>query len=158
MIPLTNAIACVSLAISFCSVLAAGESADERTIREIDAAWSQALQSKDLDKVMSNYAEDARFLPPDEPIVLGRGKIREWFEGRVRVPGFSASFVPTMIEVSRSEDMAYEVGTFLVAVDGASGKPIVRTGKHLVVWRKHNGAWKVVAESINHDSPSTGKP
>ena len=47
--------------------------------------------------------------------------------------------------------MAYELGTFRVAVNDQTGKPVVRSGKHLVAWKKHGADWKVVAESINRD-------
>lgn len=150
--PITNAIP-YFLMISVCSLVAYGQPQDEQTIREIDAAWSQALQHKDVDKVMSNYAEDASFLPPDEPIVRGQGNIREWFAKRVAAPGYSATFAPTTIVVARSGDIAYELGTFHVTVNDASGKPVEYSGKHLVTWEKRGGHWKVVAESINRDSP-----
>jgi len=147
-----NAIAYLSFAMCFCSI-ANGEShaADKRMIRELDAAWSQSLENKDLDKAMSNYAEDASFLPPDASIVRGKEKIRERFANRMRAPGYSASFVPTKIVISKSGDMAYEVGTFRVMISGEHGEPIVRLGKHLVVWGKRGGQWKVLAESINYD-------
>jgi ketosteroid isomerase-like protein len=126
---------------------------DERTIREIDLAWSQALQHKDLEKVMSNYAEDASFLPPDEPIVRGQGNIREWFTKHVATPGYSATFSPTTIVVAKSGDIAYELGTFRVKIDDESGKRVEYSGKHLVTWENRGGQWKVTAESINRDAP-----
>jgi uncharacterized protein (TIGR02246 family) len=127
--------------------------ADERTIQEIDAAWSRALQNKDLDHVISNYAEDASFLPPGEPIVVGRAQIREWFAKRMTLPGYSATFAPTMVRVSCSRDIAYELGIFRVSINDQAGKPVVHLGKHLVAWEKCDGCWKVTAESINSDSP-----
>jgi ketosteroid isomerase-like protein len=150
---ITNAIACAVLITSFCSLVADGQPQDRQTIREIDAAWSLALQQKDLDKVISNYADDASFLPPDEPIIRGQVNIREWFAKRVAMPGYSATFAPTNIVVAKSGDIAYELGTFHVRVDDKSGKPIEYSGKHLVTWEKRGGRWKVVAESINQDSP-----
>lgn len=130
-------------------------SRDQQTIRVIDAAWSQALQNKNLDKVMSNYAEDASFLPPDQPIVVGKARIRAWFARQITLPGFSATFSPTFVKVSRSQDLAYELGTFRVTINDQSGKPVTYLGKHLVTWEKLNGRWKVAAESINRDSPAT---
>lgn len=127
---------------------------DEQTIREIDAAWSQALRDKDLDRVLSNYAEDASFLPPDEPIVVGRARIREWFAKRVTLPGYTATFAPTTVRVSASRDIAYELGTFRVSLDDPAGKPVLHIGKHLVTWEKRDGRWQVTAESINRDSPA----
>ena len=144
---------CAVSVLCFCCLVAQGQPNDEQIIREIDAAWSQALHDKDLDKVMSHYAEDASFLPPDEPIVSGQENIREWFERRVAMPGYSATFVPTMIVVAKSGDIAYELGMYRVTVDDASGKPVERSGKHLMMWEKRGGLWKVVAESINRDSP-----
>lgn len=150
-----NGIACVFVAITFCTVQAARQLQDEQAIRKIDAAWSQALQSKELDQVMSNYAEDASFLPPDEPIVRGRENIRRWFAKRIAMPGYSATFAPTRIVVAKSLDIAYELGTFRVTVDEDSGKPVEYSGKHLVTWEKVGGRWKVAAESVNRDSPRT---
>jgi ketosteroid isomerase-like protein len=139
--------------IAFCSLVAYGQPQDEQAIREIDVAWSQALQHKDLDKVMLNYSEDASLLSPDEPIILGQGNIREWFRKRMAAPGYSATFAPTRIIVSKSGDIAYELGTFRVTVEDESGKPVEYSGKHLVTWEKRGGRWKVAAESINRDSP-----
>jgi ketosteroid isomerase-like protein len=155
---LTNAITFISLAIAFCSLASAKQQKEEQTIREIDAAWSQSLQKKDLDKVMSNYAEDAKFLPPDEPIVYGRENIRAWFTKRVALPGYSATFAPNTIVVSHSGDMAYEIGTFRVTINNESGEPVVYVGKHLVTWEKRNGHWEVSAESINRDSAHGSRP
>ena len=149
---IVNTIACVGLMVSMNSMAASGQQRDEQTIREIDAAWSQALQQKDLAKVMSNYAEDASFLPPDEPIVRGVGNIREWFAKRIAPPGYRAAFAPTTIVIAKSGDLAYELGTFRVTIDDESGKPIEYVGKHLVTWEKRGGHWKVAAESINRDS------
>lgn len=130
-------------------------SADEQMIRDIDTAWSQALQNKELEKVMANYAEDASLLPPDEPIVIGRAQIREWFARRVRLPGYLATFSPTMVKVSRSGDIAYELGTFRVTINDETGRPVIHRGKHLVTWEKRAGQWQVTAESLNRDSPPT---
>jgi len=38
-------------------------------------------------------------------------------------------------------------------VGNDSGKPVEHSGKYLVTWKKRGGYWKVVAESINRDSP-----
>ena len=141
-----------TMAIGFCSQARSSQLKDEEIIREIDAAWSEALKNKDLDKLMANYAEDASFLPPDEPIVRGREKIRDWFEKRIALPGYSASFAPNTIVVSLSRDMAYELGTFRVTVNDETSKPLIYVGKHLVVWEKRDAHWRVVAESINRDS------
>src|SRR5690606_28861327 len=70
-------------------------SEDEAAIRGIDTAWSAALGQKDLDAVISVYADDAVFLAPNQPIIEGRDAIGAWFKARFETPGYDASFVPT---------------------------------------------------------------
>lgn len=131
----------------------AGEA--EREIRELDAAWSRALSSRDLDAVMSYYAEDAVFLAPHIPIVRGKAAIRARFAARLILPGYSASFEPTAISVARSGEMAYEIGAYRLVIDDADGRTKTTIGKHLVTWERRDGAWRVTAESINADHPPT---
>jgi uncharacterized protein (TIGR02246 family) len=126
---------------------------EERAIRELDAAWSQALSARDLDAVMSYYADDAAFLAPNAPIVRGKAAIRARFAGRLALPGYSASFAPTAITVARSGDIAYEIGAYRLVIDDGAGQSRTTTGKHLVTWEKRDGAWRVTAESINPDHP-----
>lgn len=131
-----------------------GSVADEaQRIRDIDAAWSRALQARDLDTVMTNYADDAVFLVSGQPLVEGKAAIRAWFATRMERPDYAPSFVPTKIVVARSRDVAYELGTFELTVTNAEGTPVKATGKHLVSWEKRDGRWKVTAESVNGDTP-----
>ncbi|HEX7112647.1 MAG TPA: SgcJ/EcaC family oxidoreductase [Mizugakiibacter sp.] len=125
---------------------------EEQAIREIDTAWSIALQAKDLDTVMNSYAQDAVFLVPGQPLIAGKAMIRAWFEKRIATPGYSASFMPTRIVVAASKDIAYELGTFHVTYLDQQGAQMSRVGKHLVTWEKRNGRWRVTAESISSDS------
>lgn len=122
------------------------------SIRALDAAWSRALQAKDLDTVMTNYAEDAAFLAPGQPIVRGKANIRAWFATRIAQPDYSATFEPTVVVVAASRDMAYELGVFHASGRDAHGALVSRVGKHLVTWMKQDGRWKVTAESISTDS------
>jgi hypothetical protein len=46
--------------------------ADEAAIRAADATTLTAAQAKDVDRVISNYAEDAVCLPPNAPMVQGK--------------------------------------------------------------------------------------
>ena len=151
--------AMVFAAIAVCGPAQAdGRDAEERAIRARDAQWSADLGAGNLDAVMRNYADDAAFLVPNRPIIVGKQAIREWFEARLATPGYHAKFAPTRIVVSTSLDMAYELGTFEVTTTGADGRPVVGTGKHLVTWEKRDGAWYVMAEAISSDTPPSGSP
>lgn len=134
--------------------LASDRQAAESAIRTLDREWSAELGAKNLDGVMRVYAEDAVLLAPNQPIVVGKQGIREWFQERFATPGYSASFVPNRVVVSESLDMAYETGAFEVSWTAPDGETMWGVGKHLVTWERRDGAWRVTAESISTDGPA----
>jgi ketosteroid isomerase-like protein len=131
--------------------LAKDTSGDEQAIRDLDVAWSHAAGVKDLDKTVSFYADDASMLPSNAPIANGKDAIRGVWSPLMSMPGFSISFAPTKIVVSKSRDMAYEIGTFQFTVNDPQGKPATSVGKYVVNWQKRAGQWKVVADIFNND-------
>jgi len=139
----------LTLAVAPTSVLAG--SSDEQAIRDLDKSWSQAAQSKDLDKTVSYYADDATMLPDDAPIANGKAQIREAWSHFLSMPGFSLSFAPTKVVVAKSHDLAYEIGTYELTVNDAQGQPAKSVGKYVVNWQKSAGQWKVVADIFNND-------
>jgi ketosteroid isomerase-like protein len=67
-------------------------------------------------------------------------------------PGFSLRFAPTQIEVAKSRDMAYDIGTFELKLNDAQGAPMTILGKYVVVWKKQKGGgWKAEADNFNTD-------
>jgi len=133
-------------------IRALAQSNDENEIRKADAAWSHAVESKDLDKSVSFYAADASVLPFNAPIASGNEQIRQLWSQLMSKPGFALSFAPTRIVVSKSHDMAYEIGTFDLKLNDAEGNPTSTPGKYVVVWRAQpNHEWKAVADIFNTD-------
>lgn len=131
---------------------AAARMSDEQAIRETVAAWSQAAGAKDLNKCVSFYSDDASVLPFNAPIVTGRDQIRELWSRLMSDPAYNLRFGPTKIEVARSADLAYEIGTFDLTLSDQSGKPAAMRGKYVVAWKKQsNNEWKAAADIFNTD-------
>lgn len=127
-------------------------SADEQAIRKLDKEWSAAAQSKDASKTTSYYAEDASAFPYNAPIATGKEHIQEMWTTLMALPGFSLTFTPTKIGVAKSGDLAYDVGTFELKFNDASGNPTATIGKYVVVWKKQaDKQWKVAADIFNTD-------
>ena len=123
--------------------------ADAAAIRATDADWVKAV--KDPAAFTSFYAEDAVLLPPGGPMTNGKERIGEAWRQMVAQPGFDLTFAPTKVEVSKSGDLAYEIGDYALTVNDKRGKPQTSKGKYVVVWAKQaNGTWKVVV-----DAPTT---
>lgn len=128
------------------------QSKDESQIRKADALWSHAAETKDVEKFISFYADDASALPFNAPIARGKEQIRQLWSQLMSKPGFGLSFSPTKIEISKSNDFAYEMGTFELKVNDPQGNATSTPGKYVVVWRKQaNHEWKAAADIFNTD-------
>jgi ketosteroid isomerase-like protein len=125
---------------------------DQQAIHKLDQAWSAAAGSKDLEKTVSYYSDDASAYPFNAPIATGKEAIQQLWSHLMSLPGFALSFTPTKIEVARSGDIAYDVGTFEMKTTDPQGKLVSEVGKYVVVWKKQpKGQWKVIADIFNTD-------
>lgn len=126
---------------------------DEAAIRAIDADWVKAAAAKDAQRIGSYYADSASLFLPSAPLVAGKDAIQKAWAGMLATPGFSLTFAPTKIEVSRAEDIAYEFGDYQMTTNDKKGKPQVTKAKYITVWGKQpDGGWKVLI-----DAPTTAQ-
>ena len=132
--------------------------ADESALRDLDAQWSKTAAANDLDGTVSYYSDDASLLPPNGPIATGKQAIRPVWAALLS-PGTSVSWQANKVEVARSSDLAYIVGTYQLAVKDSQGKPVNDHGKFVEVWKKQaDGKWKAVADIFNSDLPPSTPP
>jgi uncharacterized protein (TIGR02246 family) len=125
---------------------------EEFKIRRLDADWVQAVQAKDLDKILGFYASGGSMMADRAPIATGTDAIRATWQHVLAIPGFKLSFTPTHIDVAKARDMASEIGTFTESAADSSGKVNTTVGKYVVVWRKQpDGQWRVTADIFNSD-------
>jgi uncharacterized protein (TIGR02246 family) len=133
-------------------------SADEATIRNLDAQWSKAAEARNLDAAVSYYSDDATMFPPNAPMTSGKAAIRALWESML-APGMSLTWQATKVEVARSSDLAYIMGTYHMMMKGPKGEPIMDMGKFVEVWKKQaDGNWKTVADIFNSDTPLPAPP
>ena len=129
--------------------------ADERAIREADAAWSKVATAKDVEAYVGFLAEDALGLPPNAPMQRGKETIRKSVSEMMASPGFALSWQASKVEASRGGDLAYSVGTYELTMNDPKGKPVTDRGKYMTVWKKQpDGQWKVVTDMYNSDLPA----
>jgi ketosteroid isomerase-like protein len=103
-------------------------------------------------------AEDAILLPLGEHPVRGRDAI---FATMSAGPKYALTWAPETADVAGSGDLGYTWGQSVVRRTGEDGRPIVRHGKYLTVWKRQpDGSWKYVMD-IGNPSPTpngTGLP
>ena len=123
--------------------------ADEQTIKNLDAQWSKTAGARDLDGTVAYYSDDAVLLAPNEPMAVGKKAIRDSWAGLLS-PNIALSWQDTKVEVSKSGDLAYVVGTYTLTATDPHGNPNTDRGKLVEVFKKQaDGSWKAVADMYN---------
>jgi uncharacterized protein (TIGR02246 family) len=142
------------LAISGCAPQVDVE-AEAAAIREMVIQWDNAANAKDVDGMVSLFADDASSLAANAPIAVGKEAIHALFSELVGSPGFAVSDSATKVEVSRAGDMAYMAGKHELTLNDPGGNPVTDLGKWVVVLKKQaDGTWKIVTHIWNSDQSS----
>jgi uncharacterized protein (TIGR02246 family) len=138
------------------SCASAGRPEDVRArILQLDAEWSEAAQSRDIDRVVSYWADDATVLPPGGPPIVGKAAIRDFVAKSFENPSFRISWKTNDVVVSEGGDLAYGIGTNRVNVTAPDGTPITVDGKAVTIWRREkDGSWKCVVDIWNDAPPA----
>ena len=128
--------------------------ADIRAVKDVEAAWSKDTATKDIDKFVSYFADDASGLYPGMAIVNGKQAIKAGLAPIMADPNFALSFQSTRMEASKGGDMVYSQGTYAMTMtDPKTKKPMTEKGKYLTVYRKQaDGSWKAIADTFNSDT------
>ncbi len=129
--------------------------AEERAIRAIESEAREAAATKDLERYVSFYADDASLFWPGTRIVIGKAATREFMRGFMSVPSFSLNFQTAKVEVCQCGNLAYSFDFNTVTFPDVKGNPLNDRGKYVTVYRKQaDGGWKVVADIGNSDLPA----
>jgi ketosteroid isomerase-like protein len=148
---LTREIALVlALGSASCAAPRAAQDAKADILRT-DAEWKKAVsEGRDIERIVSYWADDAIVMPPSNPPVVGKNAIREFVVESFHMPGFTITWETMDVVVAPGGDMAYATGTNHVAFDDEDGEKIELDGKTATVWRRQSdGAWKCVLDIWN---------
>lgn len=126
------------------SSAATGSQEAARMVRALDATFERYANAGDATALTEEcYAQDARLLPPNAPLVRGRAAIRSFWE-RFLAAGCSDLKLET-VEVNASGDLAYAIGNYEYKMEGAR-----HVGKYVTVHqRQPDGSYPIVADSFS---------
>src|SRR5437879_13196934 len=96
--------------------------AQERTIRELERRWVQAVAAKDTTAIGNIYAEDGEFLPPGAPRVSGRAAVRSAWAALLKAPNLSLTFASSKVAVSSAGELTVATGPYPLVMDGSKGQ------------------------------------
>jgi len=127
--------------------------AELEKIMKTDKEWSSlASEGRDIDRIVSFWADDAIVYPPGAPPVNGKNAIRQYVTQSFKIPGFSIGWESSEIIVAKSRDFAYAVGKNHVTFNNSEGNRTTINGRGVTVWRKEaDGSWKCIIDIWNEE-------
>jgi ketosteroid isomerase-like protein len=132
----------------------------EQLLRDLDVEWAKVAATRDVDRTIAFYSDDAIVFPPNATSAATKEAIRNGWKEMFASPGFVITWQPARVQVGKSNEMAWVSGTYELTMNDASGKPTNDRGKYLEVWEKQtDGNWKCAADMWNSDlAASTSAP
>ena len=154
----------IVLAVALVGILTVSANAQEKTspvLDKLQADFVAAFNSKDATKLAALYAEDAVWMPPNQPLITGRPNIQRAFAKLfVGQPG---TLKVVSIESAINGPSAFAAGTYTLTV--ARGTSVTLTGvggagsqtlaaKYLTVFKRVGADWKIAYDMQNTDQAS----
>ena len=128
--------------------------ADEAALKKLDDEWSKTTGSRNVEKMLSYYSDDAVVMMPNIPALTGKESIRAFWNSMLDSPSFSGGWSATKIEVARSADLAYITGNYEFKENDGGDRSMMDKGKYFSAWKKQSdGSWKCVADVFSSDLP-----
>jgi ketosteroid isomerase-like protein len=145
----------VALAATACTSGQPGEEfgmKDQAAIRGRGDAFVKAFNDKDVAQILTIYAENSVFMPPNQPIIRGKDALKSFYDDLIKSGATNLKL--DVAEVSGHGPLAYQSGTYEMDVKAASGPgPTHDRGKYLFVLRRMADTWRYEYSMWNSDLP-----
>ena len=131
---------------------------DEAAVRALTTRFDAATSSRDIEAMMSRYADGAARMDPNLPTMIGHDAIRASF-----VEGWETNdpdVANELVDLRISGDLAMSRGTWTATIRPASGEePYEDQGKWAAAAeRQADGSWKSIWEIWSSDLPPRTSP
>ena len=124
--------------------------AEGEKLMQVSREWSQVVPTKDYDKIMSYWADDAVIFIPGQATVKGKDAIRTMVDADSKNPDFNISWEPLEAHISDDGSMGFLIEQNKVTINDST----IFYNNVVTVWRKAaDGSWKNVAD-ISTPKPS----
>ncbi|MEL6811149.1 MAG: DUF4440 domain-containing protein [Bacteroidota bacterium] len=124
-----------------------GNKEDIQQIVNNAKAFSAYVMSSDYDGIWSSYTPDAKIFPNDMEITEGKTDIMNYWRLPEGVTTIHHKLMPE--EITILGDTAYDYGTYEGTTRGKDGSENNWKGKYVVVWKRHDGNWKMYLDIWN---------
>ena len=101
--------------------------ADSESIRTASSQFADRFNSHDMAALASAYSADARLIPPNFEMIVGRDNIQAWFEQA------SGDLQLTITDLQVSGDLGYVLGDYTINIPLEDGESMTNTGNYLEI-------------------------
>jgi ketosteroid isomerase-like protein len=139
--------------LSSCSENATDQKAEADKLMQLSKAWAKSVKNKNVDEMLSYWADDAILMSPNEAAVVGIDSLRAMVERSVKIPGFEINWNPQEAYVSKSGDLGYVIfKNYMTMPIDILGNTRTIYNKGVEIWKKQaDGNWKNVVDISNAD-------
>jgi uncharacterized protein (TIGR02246 family) len=117
-------------------------------IQALENEWAEALNKKDIEKLMSFYADDIVSMPNETPMVSGKAAVRKQQETELANAKTPITFSFETVDVFSEGVQVLELGK--TTRKDATGK-VASTGKYMALFEKRDGKYVCIREMYNED-------
>jgi ketosteroid isomerase-like protein len=141
------------LIITACTQNTIDQQAEAEKLMELSRSWAKSVKDKDIEKMLSYWADDAIVMSPNEPSVVGIEALRGMVERSMKIPGFEINWEPQEAYVSKSGDLGFVIiKNYMTMPVDTLGNTRTIFNKGVEIWKKQeNGNWKNVIDISNSD-------
>jgi len=143
-----------------CSEPVVNTDTEVKALKDNEVQWNKDYAAKDAAKLAAHYADDAVLMNPGMPASKGKAGIQKTLTDMVGDPALSLKFESDRVEVSKSGDVAYTQGHYIMTMtDPATKKPMNDHGSYVTVYKKQaDGSWKAVQDAAISEVPPPAPP
>ncbi len=107
------------------------------------------FNNKDAKALAQLYTEQAKLLPPNSDIIVGKEAIRNFWAALFEMGVSKANL--EIVEVEQCGETAVEVSEFVMY---GPGNQILDKGKYIVIWKNDEGNWRLHRDIFNSSMPA----
>ena len=124
---------------------------DSQAIKAVSKQWVDAFNQGDAAAVAALYTEEAKRLPPNSQMIVGRESIQADLQSNIDAG--VGNIQVTAQELSVNGDMAHDVGEYSLIIQPEEGEAISDNGKFVVILKRDVGTWKLDVHIWNSSVP-----
>src|SRR5438128_7393003 len=127
----------------------------ERLLKRDAERAALASEGRDIDRILSYWADDAVVLAPGLPPIIGKVALRGYVENSLRIPGFQISWKSSEVHLSPDLKLAYMFSENAVTMNEPDGTLLTTKGRGITIWRREpDGQWRCTVDIWNEGARS----